>query len=56
MSCTNAVATEQIPKPSVTAGKNQPGPIHLHAIYETNSSLVTQLVVLLEYVYARLHC
>lgn len=33
MSCTKAVATEQMPKPSVIAGKNHPGPIHLHAIY-----------------------
>lgn len=34
---TKAVATEQIPNPSVTAGRNQPGPIHLHASYMVNA-------------------
>lgn len=31
------MATEQIPKPKVIAGKNHPGPIHLHAIYSSQN-------------------
>jgi hypothetical protein len=48
MSWVNAVATEQIPKPSVVAGKNQPGPIHLQAIYNTESLSANESIAWLD--------
>jgi hypothetical protein len=52
MSWVNAVATEQIPKPRVVAGKNQPGPIHLQAIYKINSLSANKSSVWLKYMRA----
>lgn len=44
MSCTKAVATEQMPKPRVIAGRNHPGPIHLQAIYMPSAKLTSRVL------------